>query len=120
MKTNLLGLDARELGAFFAQIGERPFRAQQVMRWIHRCGEADFARMSDLAKGLREALERTAEVTPLSITRDSVALDGTRKWLLDVGNGNAVETVFIPESRRNTLCVSTQAWLLVMPACALG
>ncbi len=109
MKTNLLGLDARELGAFFAQIGERPFRAQQVMRWIHRCGEADFARMSDLAQGLRATLERTAEVTPLPVARDSVAPDGTRKWLLDVGNGNAVEAVFIPESRRNTLCVSTQA-----------
>src|SRR5262245_31388209 len=109
MKTNLLGLDARQLAGFFERIGEKPFRAQQVMRWVHQLGEADFGRMTDLAKTLRETLGREAEIAPPQMIQDSLAADGTRKWLLDVGNGNAVETVFIPELKRGTLCVSTQA-----------
>ncbi len=109
MRTNLLGLDPGALAAFFAERGEKPFRATQVLRWVHRCGESDFARMSDLAKGLREMLAQSAEVAPPRLVRESQAADGTQKWLLDVGAGNAVETVFIPEANRGTLCVSTQA-----------
>jgi 23S rRNA (adenine2503-C2)-methyltransferase len=97
------------LAGFFAALGERPFRARQVLRWVHQLGESDFSRMSDLAKGLRETLARSAEVEPPRLVRASEAADGTRKWLLDVGAGNAVETVFIPEANRGTLCVSTQA-----------
>jgi 23S rRNA (adenine2503-C2)-methyltransferase len=109
MKVNLLGLDADALGAFFADRGEKAFRARQVLRWVHQFGESDFARMTDLAKGAREMLAAEAEVAPPPMIADSVAADGTRKWLLDVGSNNAVETVFIPEASRGTLCVSTQA-----------
>jgi 23S rRNA (adenine2503-C2)-methyltransferase len=109
MRTNLLGLDPGALAGFFAARGQKPFRAKQVLRWVHRCGESDFARMSDLAKGLREMLAQSAEVAPPRLVRESQAADGTQKWLLDVGAGNAVETVFIPEANRGTLCVSTQA-----------
>jgi 23S rRNA (adenine2503-C2)-methyltransferase len=109
MRTNLLGLDPSALAGFFAGLGEKPFRAQQVLRWVHRCGESDFARMTDLGKGLRETLARSAEVVPPRLVRARQAADGTQKWLLDVGAGNAVETVFIPEANRGTLCVSTQA-----------
>ena len=109
MSINLLGLDGEGLAAFVAGLDEKPFRARQVKRWMHRFGESDFARMSDIAKPLREKLLRTACVSPPQIVSDSVAGDGTRKWLLDVGNGNAVEAVFIPEVRRATLCISSQA-----------
>jgi 23S rRNA (adenine2503-C2)-methyltransferase len=109
MKVNLLGLDADALGAFFADRGEKAFRARQVLRWVHQFGESDFARMTDLARGAREMLAAEAEVAPPPMIADSVAADGTRKWLLDVGSNNAVETVFIPEASRGTLCVSTQA-----------
>src|SRR6266581_4141742 len=109
MSINLLDLDSEGLAAFVASLEEKPFRARQVKRWVHRLGESDFARMSDIAKPLREKLLRTACVSPPPIVSDSVARDGTRKWLLDVGNGNAVDTVFIPETNRGTLCISTQA-----------
>jgi 23S rRNA (adenine2503-C2)-methyltransferase len=108
-KVNLLGLDAAALGRFFADRGERPFRARQVLRWVHRFGESDFARMTDLAKDARAMLASAAAVVPPPMIGDELAADGTRKWLLDVGKGNAVETVFIPEAGRGTLCVSTQA-----------
>src|SRR5256885_9068873 len=109
MSVNLLDLDSEGLAAFVAGLEEKPFRARQVKRWMHRLGESDFARMSDIAKPLREKLLRSACVSPPRIVRDSSARDGTRKWLLDVGNGNAVEAVFIPETNRGTLCISTQA-----------
>ena len=109
MRTNLLGLDRDALAAFFADLGEKPFRVNQLLRWVHRFGESDFARMTDLAKGLREALARAAEIAPPPVLSDTTAADGTRKWLLDVGAANAVEAVFIPEPSRGTLCVSTQA-----------
>ncbi|MCX7892278.1 MAG: 23S rRNA (adenine(2503)-C(2))-methyltransferase RlmN [Burkholderiales bacterium] len=108
-KANLLGFDAAGLERFFAALGEKPFRARQVLRWIHRAGEDDFAAMSDLAKGLREKLAAAAVVAAPRVVADSVAADGTRKFLVDVGNANAVEAVFIPEDDRGTLCVSTQA-----------
>jgi 23S rRNA (adenine2503-C2)-methyltransferase len=109
MTVNLLGLDAQALAAFIAEIGEKPFRSKQLMRWVHRFGESSFADMSDLAKTLREKLVQTAVVEAPPVISDGVSEDGTRKWLLDMGRGNAVETVFIPESNRGTLCISTQA-----------
>ena len=109
MTVNLLEFDAQGLAGFVAKLGEKPFRAKQLMHWVHRCGEADFAAMSDLAKSLREKLAGTAVVAAPKVISDGTSEDGTRKWLLDAGNGNAVEAVFIPESSRGTLCVSTQA-----------
>lgn len=109
MSVNLLDFDGDQLGSFVIGLGEKPFRARQLKRWIHRFGESDFSRMSDLARSLREKLSGVAEVLPPRIISDSVARDGTRKWLLDVGAGNAVEAVFIPETNRGTLCISTQA-----------
>ena len=109
MSVNLLDLDGDQLAGFVLGLGEKPFRARQLKRWMHRFGESDFSRMSDLARSLREKLSGAAEVLPPRIISDSVARDGTRKWLLDVGAGNAVEAVFIPETNRGTLCISTQA-----------
>jgi 23S rRNA (adenine2503-C2)-methyltransferase len=109
MRANLLEFDAGGMADFFAAIGEKPFRARQVLRWVHRAGESEFERMSDLARSLRQRLAETAVVAPPRMIGDTTAADGTRKWLLDVGNANAVETVFIPEANRGTLCVSTQA-----------
>ena len=107
--TNLLDLEPAELIRWCGELGEQPFRAKQLQRWIHQFGEADFDAMTDLAKSLREKLKLHATVTAPAIISDSTASDGTRKWLIDVGDGNAVETVFIPEENRGTLCVSTQA-----------
>ena len=107
--TNLLGLDARGMEALFAGLGEKPFRARQVLKWIHRRGAADFASMTDLAKDLRGKLSGAASIEPPAVVGDSTAADGTRKWLLKVDGANAVEAVFIPEDGRGTLCVSSQA-----------
>ncbi|MEF8755460.1 MAG: 23S rRNA (adenine(2503)-C(2))-methyltransferase RlmN [Accumulibacter sp.] len=109
MTVNLLDFDAAALTAFFADRGEKPFRARQVLRWLHRFGQADFAAMTDIARGLREKLDAQAVVQPPPVIADRVADDGTRKFLFDVGSGNAVEAVFIPEEERGTLCISTQA-----------
>jgi 23S rRNA (adenine2503-C2)-methyltransferase len=109
MKQNLLEFDAAGLTAWFAVLGEKPYRAKQVLRWLHQFGEDDFERMTDVAKILRTRLAGLADVRLPQVLRDSTAADGTRKWLLDVGNGNAVECVFIPEESRGTLCISTQA-----------
>jgi 23S rRNA (adenine2503-C2)-methyltransferase len=106
---NLIGLDAAALAQFFAQQGEKPFRARQLLQWIHQRGESDFARMSDLAKGLREKLVASARIEPPVIVGDTTAEDGTRKWLLKVDDANAVEAVFIPQTNRGTLCISSQA-----------
>ncbi|MDQ7990506.1 MAG: 23S rRNA (adenine(2503)-C(2))-methyltransferase RlmN [Candidatus Dactylopiibacterium sp.] len=106
---NLLDLDADSLIAWFAERGEKPFRARQILRWIHRFGETDFDAMTDVAKSLRAQLKESACVIAPVPVRDNVSSDGTRKWLMDVGNGNAVETVYIPESTRGTLCISSQA-----------
>jgi 23S rRNA (adenine2503-C2)-methyltransferase len=107
VKQNLLGLDAARLERFLQN--EKPFRARQVLRWVHQRGEADFDRMTDLARELREKLAAGARVEPPLIVGDTVAADGTRKWLLKVDGANAVEAVFIPETGRGTLCVSSQA-----------
>jgi 23S rRNA (adenine2503-C2)-methyltransferase len=112
--TNLLGLDLDGLVAFCEQLGEKRFRATQLYRWIHQRGVADFALMSDLAKSLREKLSGLAVVEGLKVLTEQRSTDGTIKWLFDVGNGDAVEAVFIPEDDRATLCVSSQA------GCAVG
>lgn len=106
---NLLGLDAARLAELCAGWGEKPFRARQLFRWIHQRGVDDFAAMSDLAKSFRASLTDRATIAAPAVIRDGTSADGTRKWLLDVGQGNAVETVFIPEANRGTLCISTQA-----------
>jgi len=106
---NLLDFDAQQLSAWFAEMGEKPFRAKQVLRWLHKSGEGEFDAMSDLALSLRGKLKENACVQAPKVMREEQSGDGTRKWLLDVGTGNAVETVFIPETDRGTLCVSTQA-----------
>ena len=109
---NLLDFDVDSLTAWFAQLGEKPFRARQVLRWMHRFGADDFGQMTDVAKSLRAKLAEKAEIRGPVPLRDTTAADGTRKWLLDVDNGknagNAVETVFIPEANRGTLCISSQ------------
>jgi len=108
MTINLLDFDAKKLTGFCGEIGERPFRAKQLLRWIHQSGEADFDGMSNLAKVLREKLSATAVVKPPEVISEHISTDGTRKWLMNVGSGNGIEAVFIPESRRSTLCVSSQ------------
>ena len=109
MKQNLLDFDAHALTAYFTEMGEKPFRARQLMRWIYREGESDFAAMTDIAASLRAKLTEQACVSVPTIMREELSDDGTRKWLLDVGTGNAVEAVFIPEETRGTLCISSQA-----------
>ena len=106
---NLLGLTPAELQDFCSALGEKPFRAKQLLRWIHQAGVQDFAAMTDISKALRERLPQNATITPPAVRGATTAADGTRKWLLDVGAGNAIETVFIPETDRGTLCISSQA-----------
>ncbi len=107
--TDLLQFDRPGLASWFAAHGEKPFRARQVFRWLHQRGATDFAAMTDLAKPLRAWLEAEASMAALSVLTTQRSRDGTVKWLFDVGNGDAVEAVFIPERSRNTLCVSSQA-----------
>ncbi len=114
MTTNLLDFDLDAMAAFCERLGEKRFRATQLFRWIHQRGARDFDQMSDLAKSLREKLKGCAHVTGLQAISEHVSADGTVKWLFDVGGGNAVETVFIPEDDRGTLCISSQA------GCAVG
>src|SRR5262252_9753622 len=111
---NLLEFDLEGLAAYCEQLGEKRFRATQLFRWIHHRGAADFAQMSDLARALRDKLAGAAVIRGLDIVSEQASADGTIKWLFDVGGGNAVETVFIPEDDRGTLCVSSQA------GCAVG
>jgi 23S rRNA (adenine2503-C2)-methyltransferase len=94
--------------SFFAELGEKPFRAKQVFRWIHHFGADNFDAMTDLAKSLREKLPSVATISPPVLMTSQLSIDGTRKWLLDVGTGNGIEVVFIPEDDRGTLCVSSQ------------
>jgi len=118
---DLLGLDRAGLTELCREWGEKPFRGQQLMRWMHRRFEADVHNMSDLSRGFREQVARRGRIAAPSILSDQTASDGTRKWLLDVGGGNAVESVFIPETSRGTLCISTQAGCAVNCAfCSTG
>jgi 23S rRNA (adenine2503-C2)-methyltransferase len=114
MTVNLLDFDLEGLAAFCEQLGEKRFRATQLFRWIHQKGASDFSLMTDLARSLREKLPGAAHITGLPVLSRQDSADGTIKWLFDVGGGNAVETVFIPEDDRGTLCVSSQA------GCAVG
>lgn len=114
MTVNLLELDLEGLAAYCERLGEKRFRAVQLFRWIHQRGIADFSGMSDLAKSLRNKLKGVACVQGLPVLSQHESSDGTIKWLFDVGDGNAVEAVFIPEQDRGTLCVSSQA------GCAVG
>jgi len=111
---NLLDLDLPALKAYCERLGEKSFRATQLFRWIHQRGVGDFDAMTDLARSLRAKLAGAAEARPLRILTEKASTDGTRKWLFDVGAGDAVETVFIPEDDRATLCISSQA------GCAVG
>ena len=113
-QVNLLDFDLDGLAAYCEGLGEKRFRAVQLFRWIHQKGAAEFSAMSDLAKSLRDKLAGAAVVKGLPIVSEQASADGTIKWLFDVGGGNAVETVFIPEDDRGTLCISSQA------GCAVG
>ena len=114
MKTNLLDFDLDGLVAWCLAQGEKKFRAVQLFRWIHHKGVSEFAQMSDLAQSLRTKLQGSAEIVPLPVVSRHDSADGTIKWMFDVGQGNAIETVFIPETDRGTLCISSQA------GCAVG
>ncbi len=107
-KQNLLGLSRQEMEDYFATIGEKKFRAGQVMKWIHQQGVSDFAEMTNLAKTLRVKLEQYAEVRPPEVTYKHFSADGTRKWIIKVGDNAMVEAVLIPDGDRKTLCVSSQ------------
>ena len=109
MKVNLLDLDAGAMERWFASIGEKPFRARQVLRWIHQRGASEFDAMTDIARSLRTRLAEDAEVRMPAIVGDRTSADGTRKWLLKVDGANAVDSVYIPETGRGTLCISSQA-----------
>ncbi|HEY2976581.1 MAG TPA: 23S rRNA (adenine(2503)-C(2))-methyltransferase RlmN, partial [Burkholderiaceae bacterium] len=111
---NLLDFDLNALSAHCERLGEKPFRAVQLFRWIHQRGASDFAQMTDLARSLRERLPSEACVAVPQVVSEQASDDGTTKWLFNVGDGNAVESVFIPETERGTLCVSSQA------GCAVG
>ena len=114
MTANLLEFDLEGLTVFCEKLGEKRFRATQLFRWIHQRGARDFDAMSDLAKALRDKLKLCSRIEALPVLSEHVSADGTIKWLFDVGAGNAVETVFIPEDGRGTLCISSQA------GCAVG
>ena len=109
MRANLLDYDLEGLARFCERLGEKRFRAVQLFRWIHQRGASDFESMSDLAKSLREKLKTGAMVQAMPVVSQQVSADGTIKWLFDVGAGDAIETVYIPEADRGTLCVSSQA-----------
>ena len=111
---NLLDFDLEGLAAYCERLGEKRFRAVQLFRWIHQKGQSNFDAMSDLAKSLRSKLQGTAHVRALPVLSRQDSTDGTVKWLFDVGHGDAVEAVFIPEDDRGTLCISSQA------GCAVG
>ncbi len=113
-RVNLLDFDAEAVKAWCAEIGEKPFRATQLTRWIHRYCCDNFDDMTNLAKVFRAKLKDLAYIKAPTVITEHKSADGTRKWLFDVGNGNAVEAVFIPEDDRGTLCISTQA------GCAMG
>ncbi len=114
MRVNLLDFDRDGLIGHCIGLGEKPFRATQLFRWMHQRGVADFSHMTDLAQSLRSKLSESAHVLPLPVISQHESADGTLKWLFDVGDGNAIESVFIPEDDRGTLCVSSQA------GCAVG
>ena len=112
-RVNLLGLDSSALSDLVGRWGGKPFRAKQLQRWIHQRGADSFDAMTDLAREFRSQLSKQAQIAALPVNTEQRSADGTRKWLFDVGQGNAIETVFIPEDDRGTLCVSSQAGCVV-------
>ncbi|MEO9103120.1 MAG: 23S rRNA (adenine(2503)-C(2))-methyltransferase RlmN [Burkholderiales bacterium] len=114
MKINLLNFDREQLAGVCASLGEQRFRATQLFRWVHQRGAVRFDQMTDLAKSFRDKLEGAAEVIALPVVSRRESADGTVKWLFDVGQGDVIETVYIPETDRGTLCISSQA------GCAVG
>jgi len=107
-KVNLLGLSRAKMEQFLVDIGEKPFRAQQILKWLHHAGVADFEAMTNIGKSLRAKLQQVAEIRPPEIVSQKDSADGTRKWAIRVDGGNLVETVLIPDGQRGTLCVSSQ------------
>ncbi len=107
-KVNLLGMPPAALESFFADMGEKAFRARQIMQWVHQRHAGDFDEMTDLSKSLRARLQETACISPPQLASEQVSADGTIKWLFESGAGQAVESVFIPEPGRGTLCISSQ------------
>ena len=105
---NLLDLNCNELTEYIQKFGHKPYRAKQLLKWIYHFGERDFSKMTDLAKPFRTSLDEIAEIEIPKIELDHLSHDGTRKWLLDMGTKNGIETVFIPEKSRGTLCISSQ------------
>jgi 23S rRNA (adenine2503-C2)-methyltransferase len=108
VKTNLLDYNSQKMRDFFSDLGEKPYRAQQVLQWVHQVGIDDFSQMNNLSKTLRDKLKETAEILLPEIVASQKSFDGTQKWLLKLNCGNCIETVFIPEINRGTLCVSSQ------------
>lgn len=108
IQTNLLGMDRTSLEDFFVARGEQPYRAVQLLKWIHNRGIVDFDLMTDMSKKLRIALQEDCVIQPPEFKSESVSADGTRKWLMAVPGGSSIETVFIPEKKRGTLCISSQ------------
>jgi len=108
MTVNLLGLDRKAMEDFFVTLGEKPYRAQQVLKWIHFNGLQDFHLMTNLSKDLRQKLAECAEVSVPQILYEKAATDGTHKWIIKLSDGNCIESVFIPEKTRGTLCISSQ------------
>jgi len=107
-KPNLLGLDRKAMQTFFADLGEKPYRAEQLLKWIHFNGVTDFNQMTNISKVLRQKLTEQAMIATPEILHEKAASDGTYKWLLRLADGNVIETVFIPEKTRGTLCISSQ------------
>lgn len=107
-RTNLLGLDLKGLESFFVELDEKTFRARQLLQWIHQYRVTDFAEMTNLSKSLRQKLQDSAEITPPEVLQEHLSKDGTRKWIIKLSCGNSIETVYIPEDGRGTLCVSSQ------------
>jgi 23S rRNA (adenine2503-C2)-methyltransferase len=105
---NLLDLDLEQMKTFFSSIGEKPFRAEQILKWIYHAGVTDFSEMTNLSLSLRQQLPEIAVISPPQILREQRSIDGTVKWLMGFGGNNAIETVYIPEPNRGTLCISSQ------------
>lgn len=118
---NLIGMDQATLAEMIGAWGDKPFRAKQLLRWIHQRGESDFSKMTDLAGAFRKRLTEQCSIAAPAVLKRHVSADHTHKWLFDVGNNNAIETVFIPEDDRGTLCISSQAGCTVAcPFCSTG
>ncbi|MBQ0783606.1 MAG: 23S rRNA (adenine(2503)-C(2))-methyltransferase RlmN [Amphritea sp.] len=107
-KTNLLGFSPKKLEEFFVSIGEKPFRSTQVLKWIHQFGASSFDEMTNISKALREKLSEVSEIREPEVLVQNISKDGTRKWVIQLDGGSAVEAVLIPENGRATLCVSSQ------------